>query len=89
MPQNITEDQIKSIAKEAAKEAISELFLVLGVDAEDKTSVLDLQKDWTYTREARLGKEEFIKKGKLALVGAFVSGALAVLVNGLKHWPWN
>ena len=86
---NMTEEQIKSIAKEAAKEAISELFMVLGVNADDKSSLLDLQKDWAHTREARLGKEEFIKKGKIALIGAFISGALAVLINGLKHWSWN
>jgi len=77
------EDKVRALVKEGAKEALQEFLLILGTDASKPEGILDLQKDFMYTRESRLGKDEIIKKGKLALIGAFVSAVLAVFIKGL------
>ena len=76
------QEQIKAIAVEASEEALQKFLLILGVDTSKAEGVLDLQKDFLYTRESRLGKEELIKKGKLTLIGAFVMAILALIVKG-------
>lgn len=82
----MSQDQMEDIADKAAKRAIEELFLRVGIDVKDPKGVIELQKDFAYTRETREGKEEFVKKGKHVLIASFITGALAVLVNGLLNW---
>jgi len=82
----MTPEQIQVIAEKASEEALQKFLLILGVDTSKPEGVLDLQKDFLYTREARLGKEELVKKGKLTLVGAFIMAILALLVNGFFNY---
>lgn len=79
----MTPEQIEAIAAKASEEALQKFLLILGVDTSKPEGVLDLQKDFLYTRESRLGKEELIKKGKVTLIGAFVTAILALIVKGL------
>lgn len=74
------------LAKKIAVETVNEVFLRLGVDISDHDSIFKLQKDFAHLRESREGKEEFIKKSKMTLIGAFISGALAIALNGILHW---
>lgn len=81
-----TQDQIEAISKKVAREVLHEMLLLSGVNTEDAAGVIDIQKDFQYLREARQGRDEFIKKGKWALITVFGTGALAILVKGLVAW---
>lgn len=72
--------------KKIAKEVVDEIFLRMGMDTSSNEDILQVQKDFAYLRELRVGKEEFIKKGKMTLIASFVTGLLAVLINGLLNW---
>ena len=76
----------ETAATKAANEALQNLLMILGTDIKNPKGMLDLQKDFLYTRETREGKEEFIKKGKLTLIGAFIMATLALIVNGFFNW---
>ena len=76
----------ETAATKAANEALQNLLMILGTDIKNPKGMLDLQKDFLYTREAREGKEEFVKKGKLTLIGAFIMAMLALIVNGFFNW---
>ncbi len=90
----LTKEQIEEIveaavarAMEAAnKKAVIDTLILMGVNAGDNKSLLDMQKDFNYLREARTGREEFIAKSKLALIGVFLTGAAAILVKGFIAW---
>lgn len=86
----MTEEDIEAIASRAAdsaaRKAVVEVLLVMGVNATESKALLDMQSDFRHLRESRLGREEFVNKSKLALIGVFVTGILAVLVKGIVAW---
>jgi DNA-binding protein YbaB len=82
----VTKEEIEELvikaAKEAAKEAQKDLFLLMGVKLEDSNDIVNMQKNFQHLQESREGKEEFMKKGKSALMAVFITGTLALLVKG-------
>ena len=82
----MTKEEIEAlvarVAKEAAKEAFREAFLLMGVTVEGADDVLSMQKDFQHLRESREGKEEFVKKGKSAVMAVFITGTLALIAKG-------
>lgn len=81
-----TEDQVEEIATKAATKAVKDTLLLMGVDTADGQSFLNMQSDFKYLREARLGKEQFLNKSKWAVLGVFIAGALGLLVKGFLAW---
>ncbi|MBB5277777.1 hypothetical protein HNR26_003866 [Rhizobium rosettiformans] len=99
-PTTLSEQQMKQIATEAAKEAVTETFLLLGIDV---TSPLEVQRDMaalrvlssrsddpevgrdmTYLRELRLTSESIKSKTLLSFVGILVAGLVSAIVVGAK-----
>lgn len=80
----MTPDQIETIAKKAAEEALKEFLLTLGANAQSPESIIKIQKDFQYLRESREGKEEVVKKAKITFVGVFVAGLIGLIVNAIK-----
>ena len=78
----MTPEEIEVIATKVARKTVSEVFLTMGINASDPGATVRFQKDLIYLREAREGKDEFISKGKWAVMAVFVSGALAMLWKG-------
>lgn len=82
----MTEEQVESIvkrvAKEAAQEAVKDTLLMMGVRIDDSNAILSMQQDMKHLRESREGKEEFIKKSRTALMGVFITGAIALITKG-------
>lgn len=82
----MTEEDIKSLvrtaAKEAAVEAQKELFLLMGVKLDDSDDILNMQKNFQHLQESREGKEEFVKKGKSAVMVVFITGVIALVAKG-------
>jgi len=84
--EEIVEAAVARAMKIAHKEAITETLVLMGINADDNKALLDMQKDFNYLREARTGREEFIHKSKLALIGVFITGAMAILAKGFLVW---
>lgn len=83
----MTKEEVESIvqtaAKTAAKEAIKDTFLLMGVSIDRDGDVLQMQKDFQHLRESREGREEFVKRGRNALMAVFITATLAILAKGL------
>lgn len=72
---------MEEIAHLAAKKAVEETFLRLGVDPADPISA---QKDFAHLRRWRISVENFSAKAVLTAIGVMVTGAMALIYVGLK-----
>ena len=82
------QEQVKDIAKTAAKEALSEFMLILGVNVENKDSIISLNQDLNYIRSIRTehdndtkDRADMVRKGVLALIGASFTAAFAYILG--------
>ena len=73
-------DEIKQIAEEAAKTAVRELLVAMGVDAQDPHSLIEMQKDFAHIRIWRESTETIKNHGLIAAVTFIVTGAFGYLV---------
>jgi len=80
---NISEDDIKKLAREAADMAISDMFEIFGIDVTTKEGRKGLQDDFSWVRDARVGSAGMRKAGSVAIIGALVTGATYALWKGL------
>lgn len=94
--------EMRIIAEAAAKAAVEETLLTLGIDARDPIQaqkdfmilrevgklVMDseFRKDMEHLRTWRLAVKEVKTKGLVTLVGIIVTGAVALMVAGFKGW---
>ena len=79
-----TDADIAAIATAAAKEAIKELFLTLGVDATDPQQIIEMQRDFAHLRGWRQSIELVKSKGLGAAVIFIVTGGLGIVVYLIK-----
>lgn len=94
------ETVMKQIASDAAKEAITELFLKLGIDVSNPIDVqrdmlalrtlshqindAEIAHDMAYLRSLRTASDSIKSKTMLTLVGLLVVGLVSALVVGVK-----
>ena len=78
----MTEDQAEAIANAAAKRAVLETLTAFGMDVE---SPRETQQDFAHLRKQRMASEKVGEWTTRALVGAVVSGGIAIFVIGLQH----
>lgn len=76
----LTSEEIKHLAEEAAKSAVRELLVAMGVDANDPKALIEMQKDFAHIRVWRESTDTIRRKGLAAAVTFIVSGILAYLV---------
>lgn len=76
----LTSEEIKHLAEEAAKSAVRELLVAMGVDANDPKALIEMQKDFAHIRGWRVGTETVKRKGLAAAVTFIVTGVLGYLV---------
>jgi len=97
---DLNHEIMKQVATEAAKEAVAELFLKLGLDISNPIEVQrdmaalravserindpEMLNDMTYLRELRVTSESIKSKTLLTLVGIVVAGICSALVLGIK-----
>ena len=81
-----TPAELKEVAHEAAREAVRETFLTLGIDVDNHESLQDTQADLAYMRKLRSGSEDMAKVVKRSAISiAFL--ALAYIVwEGIKSY---
>ena len=83
----MTEFETKRIASSAAKEALQEFMLMLGVDISSGGSVLELQKDFHHVRQSRLTVGAMRDKVLMALTGSAVTGLIGAVSFYVLHRP--
>ena len=96
----MTPAEIKGVAESAAREAVREMFLTLGLDATNPLAAqadfaimrevgklardAEFRKDLEHIRAWRLALGQIKTRGVLAAVGVLVSGLAAALWAGVK-----
>lgn len=74
------EESIRAIAREAAREAVSETFLALGIPTETPDAVIEAQRDFQFVRDFRRSTDAVKRQGLLT--------ATILLVSGLAGLIW-
>lgn len=77
----MTEAQIHEIARQAAREAVKETFLTLGLDAAEP---LEAQADMLFLRRTREGSETIKKQSVMTAVGLLTVAVLGLIWAALK-----
>lgn len=80
----MTDDQ-KNMVRQAAREAIREWLLLIGVDASDPSDLIELQKDFAHIRKQRLAAEQVSAAVKGAGITSVVMGGLTALWIGVRE----
>lgn len=87
----MTEMEVKNIAttaaKEAAKEALQEFLLVLGVNVSTPADKLELQKDFAHLRTERTALNRVRGQILSTLTGSGVTAVIAAIFYYLQHGP--
>ena len=77
---SLSVEEIKQVAEEAAKAAVRDILVAMGVDAHDPHSLIDMQKDFAHIRTWRESTETIKNHGMIAAVSFVVTGAFGYLV---------
>lgn len=84
------EKMVDRVATTAAEKALHQMFLVMGINVEDKDDLIRVQRDFAHLRKWRTNVEALTMKGLLVAAGTvatFIIGAVWVAIqNGIgKH----
>jgi hypothetical protein len=74
------------IAKIAAREAVKEWLVTIGIDASDPEAIINLQKDFAYVRTWRRSIETVRTTSVRTAVGVIVTGFLGIIYVLFKGW---
>ena len=85
-PSIMDQTQVKEIAREIAKEVVREIFLTVGINAADPTSVQKLQQDFAYLRTIRESRDVIRERGLSAAIWFVVTAGLgSVVAYFIRH----
>lgn len=73
-------EEIRTIASEAAKAAVVELFVSIGVDAKDPEAIITMQKDFAHLRQWRESIETVKRQSLKTAVGVIMTGILGAIL---------
>lgn len=81
---NITREDMREVAEEAAEKAVCRMLLSLGVDANDPKAIIRFQADLLMLK--RWGEAQNVVRttGIKTLIGVLVTGTLALVWMGLR-----
>jgi hypothetical protein len=96
----MTPHEVKSIAESAAREAVREILITLGINADDPISMQrdftvmrevgrlamdsEFRKDIEHTRKWRKALEQLEAKSFVAAIGVIITGGLGLLWAGIR-----
>ena len=78
----MTEIEVKHVAKDAAREALQEFMLMLGVDVSTGASVVELQKDFAHVRAERLT----IGRARDKIMTAFTGSVVTFVIGAVGYY---
>jgi hypothetical protein len=82
---SITEARLEEVAKAAAREAVQETFLMLGIDASSPGAIERAQRDFLFLRDLRSGTDAVKRKTLLWFFGVILTTIAAYVALGFKH----
>lgn len=86
----LNSEEIRHIASESAKQAVRELLVAMGVDANDPKSLLELQADFAHIRAWRESVNTIKTQSLKTAVGIIITGVLgAIAATYFKGWPFH
>lgn len=80
-PVILTRQEIKDIAREAARETVREAMTQMGVQHDNP---LEMQRDFQFVRDFREGSTSAKNKGIVVLIGVVGSGLMTACWLGIK-----
>lgn len=83
MPENDT--SVEEIAKTAAREAVHETLMLLGIDAETPAGVQKAQRNFIFLDDLRAGTEAVKRRTLMLTVGAIFTAIAAWVTLGMRH----
>lgn len=81
----LNSEEIRHIAAESAKQAVRELLVAMGVNANDPNSLIEMQRDFAHIRKWRQSVDTVRTQGLLVSVGIVVSGIAGAIWLAVKH----
>ena len=84
---HLTEEDVRSIAREAAKSAVKETFLVLGVDINDPKDVIALQRRLAFLQSFEATTSAAARHSILAMSALVVLGIAALVWQRISGGP--
>lgn len=79
------EDQkLKRVADEAARKAVSDALLHLGIDVDNPETNADLKDDLAFLSRLNRGSREVKNAAIKTCVGAFITATIALMVLGIR-----
>jgi len=75
----MTEQEVKLIAREAARYAVEETFTKLGVDMSGPDPIIEVQQDFAWVRGRRILERKIRVKAILVLITMVVVGVAAAI----------
>jgi hypothetical protein len=86
----LTSSEIEHIAAASAKQAVRELLVAMGVDANDPKALLQMQADFKHLRTWRESVETVKTQSIKTAAGVIVTGILgAIYAMYFKGWPFH
>jgi hypothetical protein len=83
----MTEEEIREIARTAAREAVHEMMIGLGADVSNPAAMIEMQKDFLSLREWRQSMASVRRHSLLTAVGVIVVGVLGIIYMSLGSRP--
>ena len=83
----MTEDEIRDVARTAAREAVHEMMIGLGADVSNPAAIIEMQKDFQSLREWRQSMQAVRRHGLITAVGVIVVGVLGLIYMSLSARP--
>jgi TRAP-type mannitol/chloroaromatic compound transport system substrate-binding protein len=80
----MTPAEVQNVAEAAARKAVAEMLLMLGVDASDPKAIKEMQRDFAYVRSWRESVVTVRSAGLKAAVTVLVTGALGAVLLYLQ-----
>ena len=83
----MTEDEIRDVARTAAREAVHEMMIGLGADVSNPAAIIEMQKDFQSLREWRQSMQAVRRHGLITAVGVIVVGVLGLIYMSVSARP--
>ena len=83
----MTEEDIRDIARTAAREAVHEMMIGLGADVSNPAAMIEMQKDFQSLREWRQSMQAVRRHGLITAVGVIVVGVLGIIYMNFGSRP--
>jgi hypothetical protein len=75
----MTDDEIREIARTAAREAVREMMIAMGVDTSNPAAIIEMQKDFQSLRDWRQSMQAVRRHGLMTAIGVLTVGTLGMI----------